>query len=53
MYIIENENIHEQIAQLRATTMKLSREPFWYPIAYAAALITTVATITALVLHYA
>ncbi len=49
----ELQRIHEQIASLRATTDKLSREPFWYPLAIATALIATVASTTAVLLYYA
>lgn len=45
--------IHEEIAVLRAATMKNSQEPFWYPFAIATALIATVASITTVLLHYA
>jgi len=49
----ELKNIHDQVSRLRAGTMKLEREPFWYPIVFATALIVTVSTFTAIVLHYA
>ncbi len=49
----ELQRIHEQIASVRATTDKLSREPLWYPFAIAATLIATVASITTVLLNYA
>lgn len=49
----ELKNIHDQVSRLRAATMQLDREPLWYPIVFATALIVTVATFTAIVLQYA
>lgn len=52
------EKTHAEIVKLIAETRKLnaeagkmSRETFWYPVAIATALITAVATITALVIN--
>jgi len=53
MNITELQRIHEQIASLRATTDKLSREPLWYPFAIATGLIAMVSSITTVLLHYA
>jgi len=48
----ELKSIHEQVRLLRASAMKLDREPFWLPVVYAAGLITVVASLTALALSY-